>query len=52
MILILEHFGGVMFKSDAFSEKLDCLTSVELFCNDAVIAITSMQVVLDLYQTC
>jgi len=55
MILILEHFGGVILKSGTcFLRNLIvelALYTSTLFCNDAMVAVAAMQVVLDLYQT-
>jgi len=54
MILTLEHFGGVVLKSDECFlrnqiAKVAWYTDV-LFCNDAMVAIATTQVVLDLYR--
>jgi len=50
MTLLLEHFGGFTLKSDVCFQrnpiaKLAWYTST-LFCNDAMVAMATMQVVL------
>jgi len=46
--MTVEHFDGAMLKSAACFLSNPWLTDA-LFCNDAMVAIATMQVILDLY---